>query len=155
MFRFSLTNSSAEEEATTVVVSEDERQSSNYHSLGSDYRNSHQTSHQISHPIPMHLEAMALYDLWSIFHWFASNSVPLLGPVATASSSPSRSMFRPVHPTLYWSQFINVFRIEPVIEQKKLSVHVSLVGPTVEPRSNRWRHKYIFYYFIYYKKLKN
>ena len=25
----------------------------------------------------------------------------------------------------------------------------------IEPLSNRWRHKYIFYYFIYYKKLKN
>ena len=30
----------------------------------------------------------------------------------------------------------NVFRIGPVIELEELPVHGSLVGPTVEPRSN-------------------
>ena len=50
---------------------------------------------------------------------------------------------------------INVFRIGSVIKLEKLLVHGSLVGLTVEPRLNRWHHKYIFYYFIYYKKLIN
>ena len=33
--------------------------------------------------------------------------------------------------------FFNVLKTGPVIEPEKLPVHGSLVGPTVEPRSNR------------------
>ena len=33
---------------------------------------------------------------------------------------------------------INVFRTGPVIEPEKLPVHGSLVGPAVEPLSNRY-----------------
>ena len=41
----------------------------------------------------------------------------------------------------------NVFKIGPVIEQEKLPVHSSLVGPVVKPRMKRWRHKYVFIYY--------
>ena len=44
--------------------------------------------------------------------------------------------------------FTNVFRTGPVIEPEKLPVHGSLVEPVVEPRSNRWCHKYIIYILL-------
>ena len=42
----------------------------------------------------------------------------------------------------------NVFRTGPVIEPEKLLVHGSPVEPVVEPRSNRWRHKYVIYILL-------
>ena len=39
----------------------------------------------------------------------------------------------------FWKGKINVFRTGPVIEPEKLPVHGSLVGPAVEPLSNRYR----------------
>ena len=44
-----------------------------------------------------------------------------------------------------------VFRTEPIVELEKLPVHGSLVGPTVESRSNWWRHKYIIYKILKFK----
>ena len=39
----------------------------------------------------------------------------------------------------FFKVFFNVFRTGPVIEPEKLPVHGSLVGPAVEPLSNRYR----------------
>ena len=48
--------------------------------------------------------------------------------------------------------FSYVFRIESINELKKLPVHGLVVGLVVEPRLNRWHHKYIIYILL---KLKN
>ena len=42
----------------------------------------------------------------------------------------------------------NVFKTGPVIKQKKLLVHDSFVESAIEPRSNRWHHRYIFYILL-------
>ena len=52
------------------------------------------------------------------------------------------------------SLFNNIFIIKPNIESKKLLIHDSLVRPVVEPRSNQWGHKYIFYILLKSKYLK-
>ena len=50
---------------------------------------------------------------------------------------------------------LNVFITEPVIEPEKLPVHGSLVGPAVEPLSNRWHHKYKIYILLKLKIIIN
>ena len=46
---------------------------------------------------------------------------------------------------LFFIVYGNVFIIESVIESEKLLIQDSLIGSTVEPWLNRWRHKYIIY----------
>ena len=37
----------------------------------------------------------------------------------------------------------NIFITKSVIESKKLLIHGSIVGLVIEPRLNKWYHKYI------------
>ena len=49
--------------------------------------------------------------------------------------------------------FTNIFKTRPVIKQKKLPIHNSLIEPVVEPLLNQWRHKYIIYILLQLKIL--
>ena len=64
-----------------------------------------------------------------LIHWQSQQQGHMHSPAPSISFSHKKNLI----------YIINVFRTGPVIEPEKLPVHGSLVGPAVEPRSNRGR----------------